>query len=292
MSNKVEMNELLGRLNRIQTECGGNQPEQDETDKVKDPFDRLHFQVMRNFKDLSEALKELNEDENNVRLKQRVRKLLDTTKKQTRELGEIHRKKSKKKNRRNDSNQAERAEKLVAVENTYNKLNKIYRGRYQHNMPSNRNRGGGNTLRQDLTHRNTDTLSKPLLDSGGDNSVIADERDDADEVPDIDLSEFQTQLKETDAQIDEGLDYIHSGVVRLKNLATNVNDELQTQDVMLDEIERKIEKNDEGIQQLNTKLKKSLDQAGGCTRFVIVIIMVVIMIGIGGYIATIIPNLT
>eukprot|EP00485_Elphidium_margaritaceum_P023883 CAMPEP_0202712762 /NCGR_PEP_ID=MMETSP1385-20130828/45113_1 /ASSEMBLY_ACC=CAM_ASM_000861 /TAXON_ID=933848 /ORGANISM="Elphidium margaritaceum" /LENGTH=262 /DNA_ID=CAMNT_0049372891 /DNA_START=75 /DNA_END=860 /DNA_ORIENTATION=- len=70
-----------------------------------------------------------------------------------------------------------------------------------------------------------------------------------------------------DAELDEKLDVILSGVKQLNQIGQDINEELDKQSLMLDETERRLSHITEKLQQRNAQIKKLLDDSGGAARW-------------------------
>mmetsp|Transcript_19551 Transcript_19551/g.46678 ORF Transcript_19551/g.46678 Transcript_19551/m.46678 type:complete len:104 (-) Transcript_19551:31-342(-) len=90
-------------------------------------------------------------------------------------------------------------------------------------------------------------------------------------------------MRQRDDEIDRGLDAISRGVGVLKNMAVDMREEVQVQNMMVDEIQEQVEKNTERIGLLNAKLKKTLDSAGGASRIILNLILLILLLAIAAY---------
>ena len=73
------------------------------------------------------------------------------------------------------------------------------------------------------------------------------------------------------------LDLIKQGVQQLNAIGTDINEELDKQAVMLDEVEQKMDKVTEKLENRNEQIKKLLDSTGGATRWCPVMILCIIL---------------
>ena len=95
---------------------------------------------------------------------------------------------------------------------------------------------------------------------------------------------FIQESIERDAILDEKLDLIKQGVQQLNAIGTDINEELDKQAVMLDEVEQKMDKVTEKLENRNEQIKKLLDSTGGATRWCPVMILCIILLACIGYI--------
>ena len=104
------------------------------------------------------------------------------------------------------------------------------------------------------------------------------------ELPDIETQEGLRQLQQTDQHIDAELAQVAAGVADLKTVALDVRDEVQVQAAMVDEITSKVDKANRHLVNINKKMKKTLQSTRSADRFIVDFICLVILMGIIGYI--------
>jgi hypothetical protein len=62
--------------------------------------------------------------------------------------------------------------------------------------------------------------------------------------------------------------------------------EVRVQNVMVEEITAKVEATSAQIQNVNVRLKEALDKAGGASRIIVNVVLLLILLAVGGYFAT------
>nr|CAB3456882.1 unnamed protein product [Digitaria exilis] len=82
---------------------------------------------------------------------------------------------------------------------------------------------------------------------------------------------------------DEGLDFISEGLDTLKNLAEDMNEELDRQAPLMDEIDTKVDKANLEMKRTNVRLKQTVNQFRSTRNFTIGIILICIILGIATY---------
>ncbi|KAK4483156.1 hypothetical protein RD792_010336 [Penstemon davidsonii] len=82
---------------------------------------------------------------------------------------------------------------------------------------------------------------------------------------------------------DSGLDVISEGLDLLKNLAKDMNEELDRQVPLVDEIETKVDKSSAELRNTNVRLKTTLTKVRSSQNFCIDIILLCIILGIATY---------
>lgn len=107
------------------------------------------------------------------------------------------------------------------------------------------------------------------------------------ELPDIDDAGFQ-MLRKNDAIIDDMLDNTIVGVHDLRDMAIEMGKEAEKQGVMMDNLDVKVDKVNIELENINIRLKKALDSVRKGDRFIVDIILLCILLGLGGYIYSII----
>jgi len=103
------------------------------------------------------------------------------------------------------------------------------------------------------------------------------------ELPDIPVEGFQI-LKENDKKINNILDDMSGTLIELKEISLNMKTEVELQGVMLDKTTIKVDSNIEQLETLNMKMRKALESIRKGNRFIIDLILLCVVLGIGGYI--------
>ncbi|CAL9245526.1 unnamed protein product [Arabidopsis halleri] len=83
---------------------------------------------------------------------------------------------------------------------------------------------------------------------------------------------------------DQGLDYIAEGLDTLKNMAQDINEELDRQEPLMDEIDTKIDKAATDLKSTNVRLKDTVTKLRSSRNFCIDIILLCILLGIAAFI--------
>jgi len=107
------------------------------------------------------------------------------------------------------------------------------------------------------------------------------------ELPDIDDAGFQ-KLKQNNQAIDQMLDGIGEGVAQLKEIANEMGNEIGKQSTMLDDLDNKVDKVNDELENINVRLRKALESVRKGDRFIVDIILLCILLGLGGYIYSIV----
>eukprot|EP00483_Globobulimina_turgida_P012265 UN12287 len=95
---------------------------------------------------------------------------------------------------------------------------------------------------------------------------------------------FIQESYEKDALLDAKLDQIQHGVIVLGKIAQDINHELDAQEVMLGELDEKMDHVTDKIEHRNEEIQKLLESSGGATRWCPVLILCVILMACMGYI--------
>ncbi|KAG6533354.1 hypothetical protein ZIOFF_007221 [Zingiber officinale] len=82
---------------------------------------------------------------------------------------------------------------------------------------------------------------------------------------------------------DQGLDVISEGLDTLKNMAHDMNEELDRQVPLMDEIDAKVDKATSDLKNTNVRLKQTVNQLRSSRNFCIDIILLCIILGIAAY---------
>ncbi|XP_059430790.1 syntaxin-71-like isoform X1 [Corylus avellana] len=96
-------------------------------------------------------------------------------------------------------------------------------------------------------------------------------------------SQFRQEYEMRKMKQDQGLGIISDGLETLKNLAHDMNEELDRQVPLIDEIETKADTATSDIRNANVRLKKTLTQLRSSRNFCIDIILLCVILGIAAY---------
>ncbi|XP_004487132.1 syntaxin-71-like [Cicer arietinum] len=96
-------------------------------------------------------------------------------------------------------------------------------------------------------------------------------------------SQFRHEYEMRKMKQDEGLDIISEGLDTLKNLAHDMNEELDRQVPLMDEIDTKVDKVTSDVRNTNLRLKKTLTELRSSRNFCIDIILLCVLLGIVTY---------
>jgi hypothetical protein len=94
---------------------------------------------------------------------------------------------------------------------------------------------------------------------------------------------FFEQIAQQDQRIDQALDRIYAGTVQLKENAMRINQELKTQEVILEEVQTKTEKTTEKLTTLNKRVKKAVKDLSA-DRMCMYIICCIVLLALVGFI--------
>ncbi|XP_010520358.1 PREDICTED: syntaxin-72 [Tarenaya hassleriana] len=96
--------------------------------------------------------------------------------------------------------------------------------------------------------------------------------------------QFRQEYEIRKKKQDEGLDVISEGLEALKNLAHDMNEELDKQIPLMDEIETKADKAASDLKNTNVRLKQNLTKMRSSRNFCLDIILLCVILGIVSYI--------
>eukprot|EP00257_Ricinus_communis_P008589 XP_002526376.2 syntaxin-72 [Ricinus communis] len=97
-------------------------------------------------------------------------------------------------------------------------------------------------------------------------------------------SQFRQEYEMRKLKQDQGLDIISEGLDTLKNLAQDMNEELDRQVPLIDEIDTKVDKATSDLKNTNVRLKQTLVQIRSSRNFCIDIILLCVILGVASYI--------
>ncbi|PWA74984.1 Syntaxin/epimorphin, conserved site-containing protein [Artemisia annua] len=96
-------------------------------------------------------------------------------------------------------------------------------------------------------------------------------------------NQFRSEHEMRKIRQDEGLDIISQGLDSLKNLAHDMNEELDRQVPLMDDIEDKVDKVTSNLRNTNVRLKETLTRVRSTRNFMIDIILICVVLGIVSY---------
>ncbi|XVE59804.1 hypothetical protein DITRI_Ditri05aG0076300 [Diplodiscus trichospermus] len=95
--------------------------------------------------------------------------------------------------------------------------------------------------------------------------------------------QFRQEYEMRKMKQDEGLDIISEGLDTLKNIALDMNEELDRQVPLMDEIDTKVDKATSDVRRTNVRLKKTVTEIRSSRNFCIDIIMLCVILWIASY---------
>ncbi|KAK7267650.1 hypothetical protein RIF29_20328 [Crotalaria pallida] len=96
-------------------------------------------------------------------------------------------------------------------------------------------------------------------------------------------SQFRQEYEMRRMKQDQGLDTIAEGLDTLKNMAHDMNEELDRQVPLMDEIDTKVDKASSDLKNTNVRLKDTVNQLRSSRNFCIDIVLLIIILGIAAY---------
>ncbi|PNY13394.1 syntaxin-71-like protein [Trifolium pratense] len=93
-------------------------------------------------------------------------------------------------------------------------------------------------------------------------------------------SQFRNEYEMRKLKQDEGLDIISEGLDTLKNLALDMNEELDRQVPLMDEIDSKVDRANSEVRNTNLRLKKTITEMRSSRNFCIDITLMCVLLGI------------
>ncbi|XP_010413400.1 PREDICTED: syntaxin-73 isoform X2 [Camelina sativa] len=102
--------------------------------------------------------------------------------------------------------------------------------------------------------------------------------------PTEESDQFKQEYEMRRIKQDQGLDYIAEGLDTLKNMAQDINEELDRQEPLMDEIDTKTDKAATDLKSTNVRLKDTVTKLRSSRNFCIDIILLCILLGIAAFI--------
>lgn len=278
-SASVTMRVTLKKLERLRQNVGAgdgrsaHEVEIDEQRRIEEerklaslsPFQRHEFLTARAIEELRHLMRSYQEIEDGAsakknggfeavrRCRQQMRKQEGTLAKMSREVLRLG---------RSEKKDAEARELLKHVESA----RRYYRQRF--GLVA----SGGDGAGSQSDAESSSALSAPnFFSSGGENMPLlggSDQnfgRGSGDSVgpslrEDEEFQRYFAQVQRQDHIMDQQFDRIHAGILRLHDNAKAIHSELQIQDTLIDETEKKVDHATDKMQHLNQRLKKTIEQ--------------------------------
>ncbi|XP_071709764.1 syntaxin-71-like [Rutidosis leptorrhynchoides] len=96
-------------------------------------------------------------------------------------------------------------------------------------------------------------------------------------------SQFRNEFEMRKIKQDQGLDIISEGLGTLKNMAQDMNEEVDRQVPLMDEIDDKVDRATSDLRNTNVRLKHTVNQLRSSRNFCIDIILLCVILGIAAY---------
>ncbi|KAK4776081.1 hypothetical protein SAY87_024042 [Trapa incisa] len=96
-------------------------------------------------------------------------------------------------------------------------------------------------------------------------------------------NQFRQEYEMRKMKQDQGLDMISEGLDTLKNMAHDMNEEMDRQVPLMDEIDSKVDRATSDLKNTNVRLKDTVNQLRSSRNFCIDIVLLIIILGIAAY---------
>jgi len=260
------MNGLIKRVEKIKKETvdANDKNKQLNADGTTDAFTLLRRKIGLDIKGIRELIKERDEAEatmpgsvRTVDLSHRIRVAIQEIKTETQKLQRMYEKAQERYNKKNKEN----PEKLKDLELQKESCELAW-AHIKELENQNRKRGGETSNFIPRDHQSSSTVKQ---------------------LPDIDNDDFK-ELIRNDKQIDNVLDKIQENLKVTENIANEMGKTAKRQGVMLDNLNDKADDLDTKLENINIRLAKMIKDVRKADRFIIDVILICVLLGIGGFI--------
>lgn len=261
------MNGLLKRLQKIESECVEKKGEEKGQEGDIDEFTRLKKKIAVQSRNIRQLIKDRDELEKtapgtvaNVEISQEIRNGIKEVRGDAAAIDQLQKKEKEtyiKKNKTVPEKEQLMEKREEIVQNIFDHLEEI--------QQLNTKRHGDSGF--SVNKKSTD----PVIT----------------ELPDIDDGGFQ-MLRKNDQVIDGMLNDISDGVNVLRDMASQMGTAAQAQGIALDDLENKVDKVNDELENINTRLRKALESVRKGDRFILDIILLCVLLGLCGYIYSIV----
>jgi len=275
MANKFLVKGLIRDLEKIEHECipsaaggGDNKGESSSTD----PFQMLKKTLTLNLKELQDGVKEYEElreqgrSKKVIELKSNNTRLLEQCKEEFNELKKLYDKETRKRKKAYNDEELEGMKQYVDLfSETIKELDDLHNNRKKETTPN---------------------YARKMIEERKKQREKLDEKFDA-PAKEVVLSDgtkaFIQRKEDFIRDNDQKLDQIYDGVVGLKNIAADINQELKVQDVMLNDLENNIDRVTDKYKASNKRIKKLIEASGGTSRWCVLLILFPVLLGLFAY---------
>ncbi len=287
---------LIKRMKDVNYEITGEKWPDDEDEVAgMTPFDAQKYILAKKLGFIREKIARLDEVlktkkggvKQSARLANEIKKMIKVVKGDYEKLEKLHEKYAKKKFsiRKPDPNRIKREqEDLALIKKHMIEVEELDRKRHQR--------------KEDKKKKKKKDLDVPEMDGGEDDSLAArialasQLPDDPTQsnLPVIDISAQMAQVDKLNQKMDEHMDILGKKLVQLKEIATDIGAELDTQNARLDSLESKVDKEMQRLEALNKRVDNALDAVGGSTKLFCIIAIIVVIVAMIGIAAIFIIN--
>jgi len=270
----------MSRLDSLIEETGDGTGQSSQTPtKGGDEFERLKKQIAKNLRDVRGQMKERDEliqrgatgTKTAVQLSNRIRQQISLAREDANKLHALQCKEAAKKGKASTQQVQEREEKVHLIFQHVEECEALDKRQYASKRTE---------ARIELFSVSSGSSRAGSSAMGPVSRVPVS----GTELPDIETQDGLRQLQVKDQRIDEELEQVAAGVQDLKSVALDIRDEVKVQSAMVDEITHKVDKANIHLGSINKKMKKTLQQTRSADRFILDFILLVILLGIIGYI--------
>ncbi|KAJ1492309.1 hypothetical protein T484DRAFT_1931497 [Baffinella frigidus] len=100
---------------------------------------------------------------------------------------------------------------------------------------------------------------------------------------DSEIGDGLVQIRKNDQVLDEQLEMVSKGMVRLKGIATDQQIEVKVQEAMIEVIDGEMDTATAKLNQVNVQMKETLKNAGGATALLVKMCLVILVLAIAAY---------
>ncbi|KAI9208055.1 uncharacterized protein BJ171DRAFT_490106 [Polychytrium aggregatum] len=283
----ASMRDAMKRLQIIYEACAPEAIEEAAIENAMDEFSKMRKKIHKGVKEVRVALKERESlmaqsggTSNEVaEASYRIRVMIRNLKEDSTKLQNIAAKDEKKKRIKDQEQLQERKEIVTLCQQHIEECENLEKKRF--------NEGHGVERVALLTSNNKakpedDSRAQLFAKKGGEPDPYLDS-----ELNDIDVDEDMQKIKEKNKAIDTDLEGISVGVGKLKQIALDMDQELTNQNEKLDEVDKKVENALDHVDNLNIKMKKSLEGVMKGDRFMVNCVLLCILLAIVAFISSI-----
>eukprot|EP00842_Homolaphlyctis_polyrhiza_P001101 jgi/Hompol1/1992/HPOL_002113-RA len=282
----ASMRDAMKRLEHIYQQCAPEAVEEKTAEANLDEFSRIRKKIHADVKAVRQALKDREDllrqggtTTESAEASYRIRVMIKTLKEQVGRMQEIVDKEAKKKKPKDPEKIAEHREIFTLCQQHIEECENLEKRRQADAYAADRlelfSGGGG-----------AGGGASGGFGGGGGGPIEGNDPFTHSDLPDIDVEEDMKAIRARNKDIDKDIENLGVGVLRLKEIALDMGQELDRQNDDLGNLDNKVERALDHVDNINVTMKKTLEGVMKGDRFMVNCILLCVILALVGFIST------